>query len=1027
MDAKDSTGWRRLLEGFPWFDGESSFPLPAYSEFMPPPRLGLRPCGEPDRSLFLDDDSFGWAVPEVEEQLELQPGLQSLAGQILDELVELGQGLPAHRIAGHQRRNLADNAYWPPELAAAVQGGGLAHERYVVLLPLSLSRTQDDKARIRWTYFGGSEQGPERAFWRSFYAAPGVECPPEEAVAFLSRLLAAVYGETVKDAAASPEPWRALHAVADTAPGGDGAAGLREAGFRILPSEADSRFPYWHVDPLPSWTRRLLWNGRDSPESVRYLLTFRPFSRLPEAVRQRYLAGRLALLPFPGSLVFWGIPVHVRLQQEFPMAMQLPLQRMAARRGGPGGIKVPQSGWFSESGSDYRAPQGPEKLLLNTYRRTNRWDRVRRHEDEIARSTIEDPLARVLFGTKLDEMGLYGKPMARNCQLWTEDAHLLLDGPNAAPDQLSHAARVVAAGGRFRYRFQFPAMRVGVHEVYWQRPLVAWWNAKNVRAELLPDAPLGYLTAYLTGHPDLAHPVELWPRLLRREPFLWALRNFEHLDERYAHQTALNVLRLLDTHRRWGRPTLPRSLARQVLRLAERDALEAWLAALPAKASNHEEGERLLQELERCLESGESELHPSLPGVPPAAALPPPITYSRTATRAFEEAWWNDIRTLAMGEYTNKDNADMAEAETQDGAPPAVIGRHGRDLERLGDYLLQRYGHTISSAGMQDSAVCGELPFHWSTDFDFSVFGGWKDNQNGRTYERDLLVMIPGKNRNEAVIMADHYDTAYEEDMYDGRVKPGGARVAAAGADDNFSATATLLQAAPILLQLSKEGRLERDIWLVHLTGEEFPSDCMGARHLAQALVQRTLALAAPGTSPSKLRLGRTADLSRVKVAGVYVLDMIGHNRDNDLDEFQISPGRGRACLRLAWHAHMANVLWNVGAQEWNRGPGRDGKGRGTRSPTAEGSQIPAIAEHLRLQGEVRLSEDPRSSLFNTDGQIFSDVGIPVVLFMENYDIDRSGYHDTNDTMANIDLDFGAAVAAIAIETVARVAAVETV
>jgi len=39
---------------------------------------------------------------------------------------------------------------------------------------------------------------------------------------------------------------------------------------------------------------------------------------------------------------------------------------------------------------------------------------------------------------------------------------------------------------------------------------------------------------------------------------------------------------------------------------------------------------------------------------------------------------------------------------------------------------------------------------------------------------------------------------------------------------------------------------------------------------------------------------------------------------------------------------------------------------------------------------------------------------------MENYDIDRAGYHDTHDTMANIDLDYGAAVCAITIEAVAR-------
>jgi hypothetical protein len=47
---------------------------------------------------------------------------------------------------------------------------------------------------------------------------------------------------------------------------------------------------------------------------------------------------------------------------------------------------------------------------------------------------------------------------------------------------------------------------------------------------------------------------------------------------------------------------------------------------------------------------------------------------------------------------------------------------------------------------------------------------------------------------------------------------------------------------------------------------------------------------------------------------------------------------------------------------------------------------------------------------------------VPVVLFMEDYDINRHGYHDSHDTMENIDLDYGAALAAIAIETVARAA-----
>src|SRR5215813_2028280 len=97
--------------------------------------------------------------------------------------------------------------------------------------------------------------------------------------------------------------------------------------------------------------------------------------------------------------------------------------------------------------------------------------------------------------------------------------------------------------------------------------------------------------------------------------------------------------------------------------------------------------------------------------------------------------------------------------------------------------------------------------------------------------------------------MADHYDTAYMADHYEPASGGTGARLAAAGADDNHSATAALLLAAPILLELSKAGRLGCDVWLVHLTGEEFPSDCLGARNLCQALVERTLKVTEPGGS----------------------------------------------------------------------------------------------------------------------------------------------------------------------------------
>ena len=147
---------------------------------------------------------------------------------------------------------------------------------------------------------------------------------------------------------------------------------------------------------------------------------------------------------------------------------------------------------------------------------------------------------------------------------------------------------------------------------------------------------------------------------------------------------------------------------------------------------------------------------------------------------------------------------------------------------------------------------------------------------------------------------------------------------------------------------------------------------------------------------------------------------MIAHNNDHDPDVFQISPGVGGDSLRLAYHAHAANALWNACAPAWNRRANRRDCARGQRS--ADGLTIPRTALHPLLHGEVRTPDDPRSSLYNTDGQIFSDAGIPAVLFMENYDINRVGYHDTHDNMTNIDLDYGAAVSAIAIESVARAA-----
>ena len=105
--------------------------------------------------------------------------------------------------------------------------------------------------------------------------------------------------------------------------------------------------------------------------------------------------------------------------------------------------------------------------------------------------------------------------------------------------------------------------------------------------------------------------------------------------------------------------------------------------------------------------------------------------------------------------------------------------------------------------------------------------------------------------------MADHYDTAYMDDRYDAELGGSGARLAACGADDNHSATAALMLAAPIFLELSRQGQLGCDVWLVHLTGEEFPADCLGARALTRA-ARRGHARAAPAATASRSDLSGT-------------------------------------------------------------------------------------------------------------------------------------------------------------------------
>jgi hypothetical protein len=552
----------------------------------------------------------------------------------------------------------------------------------------------------------------------------------------------------------------------------------------------------------------------------------------------------------------------------------------------------------------------------------------------------------------------------------------------------------VKSGGVFGYRFISPAMRVGLHEVYWHRPLVAYRSTEG-ETRVLPDAPLGYLTAYSVDKPKLAKPLEFWPRIQWRSIPTAVLHLQPPGPGRSLNPMVRSVNKLLDAYHKRGDRPLPRSLARQLLMPRHGQTLDSWLETLP--------DETLAAEVRALIEPGDA---PTLP-LRRGSTVPDSLTYSRTATRKFEVDYWKTIAALAEGTFLNKNNADCIRCSITQ----KIIPYHTRQLDDLGDLLIKYYERKIATAGMTGKALAGEIPFQWRTDFDFDWMGGWLKNQD-RAAERNILMMIPGRDRRKAVIMSDHYDTAYMTDKYDVQCGGIGARISACGADDNHSATAAMMLAAPIFLNMSKRGKLACDIWLIHLTGEEFPADCLGARALTQKLIEGTLKLRLPN--------GKTKDLSNVDVKGLYVSDMIAHNNDHNRDIFQISPGVDPAAFWLAEQAHIATEIWNASVPTWNTAPDRVGKLRARRSP--HGAAIPNIAPFLQLSGEVRTYIDPHSTLYNTDGQIFSDAGVPCVLFMENYDINRSGYHDTHDTMENIDLDYGSAVCAITIESVARAA-----
>ncbi|HEX5281070.1 MAG TPA: M28 family peptidase, partial [Micropepsaceae bacterium] len=802
-------GWRALVTALGAFRGEGQFPVAAYSEFMPPPRIGIKPSGTFEyESPFRDDDLWGWQITSRELERELLPGLPVIGRQIVEHIMALARAGGTHHTGYY---HFKANPYWPEMLHGHVPLG----EHYVFLSPLALSKTQDDKGRVRWTFFGASSDGPARGFWRSFFRAPQTEIPQAEALDSIRNIVGAVFGH-------SPDELRDLRAL----------------GFRIRPASRLPDRPEWNEDPLPAWTKIFLLDESDL-DSCRYVLTFTPFVLLPDPIQRAYLAGKLHLLPSPPGMAFWGSPLLRTLGNSLPYADQILLQRVVARHDGKG-IRVPQSGWLHRRRPGHAEHDPGLGALHETVRRTHRWQRVLRTDDdtEFAR---EDSVHAALFSTHPDDVRLYGKPMARNAQIWSSKFDAVLHGPAAGHAEIEVAMKRMEQGGSFGYRFFYPPMQVGQHAVFWHRPVIACWDARQQAPRVIECGLNGCFVATKNG----TDRVELWPRM----------------DARFPPPRADEVARGHSAVTEGGRFAGKQGMRREAL------------------------------------------------------------TFAQTGTRAFEVRYWQTIMELAEGRYLNKNSGDCV----RDSVTQKLLAHPNSDLDPLAEHLLHHYGALITRAKMTGRAITGDMPFRWHTDFDFPWMGGWLDNQQGRRRERDVITIIPGWNRGEAVIMGDHYDTAYMEDIYGERpgIKGDGARLAAAGADDNHSATATLMLGARNFLDLSRRGMLDCDIWLVHLTGEEFPADCLGARALTERIIEGRLRLRETG--------GHEHDLSQTKIRGVFVLDMVAHNNDHAPDIFQIAPGTTGESLWLSQIAAEAARDWAILAAERNDKTPRKDLGSGKR------------------------------------------------------------------------------------------------
>ena len=77
--------------------------------------------------------------------------------------------------------------------------------------------------------------------------------------------------------------------------------------------------------------------------------------------------------------------------------MQVPLLHSLYRHEAPQSIRIPQSGWLHEERPNNGHEPHVHGPVRETFRRSHRWQRILRHEDELAVAGTEDKLTHVLL------------------------------------------------------------------------------------------------------------------------------------------------------------------------------------------------------------------------------------------------------------------------------------------------------------------------------------------------------------------------------------------------------------------------------------------------------------------------------------------------------------------------------------------------------------------------------------------------------------------------------------------------------